>query len=194
MSEEFVKTNTPVNATEFINIHRTRFELIGILNHNGSYQYGHYTSLLRKSGQWYLFNDYDLPKLMSSEHVFTRDNYMFVYRRVDIPTPERFQCSQNIDTAVTSVSMSNTPTTYSHLLGKRRATIDDDEKSDSSSTKFEKKSLNENKTNIVQFVDNPKVECNIQEREIDELKLLNDGEETNGKNSLLILGVKRVRQ
>ena len=50
------KITTKVTHCRSIDIQKTEYELISILNHEGNYQNGHYTALL-KSDDWYLCDD-----------------------------------------------------------------------------------------------------------------------------------------
>ena len=75
------KVHTYVEAQEEIIIQETQYKLIGILNHNGTYNAGHYTSLLKHDEKWFLCNDGHLPQEVKSNAVRTRDNYMYVYQK-----------------------------------------------------------------------------------------------------------------
>ena len=70
------KVHTAVEAQEEITIQKTQFKLIGILNHSGTYNAGHYTSLLKYNEKWYLCNDSHHPHEVMTNNVCTRDNYM----------------------------------------------------------------------------------------------------------------------
>ena len=53
-----------------------------MLNHSGTYNAGHYTSLLKHNEKWYLCNDSHQPQEVGFNAVCSRDNYLYVYQRI----------------------------------------------------------------------------------------------------------------
>ena len=80
-----MKKHTLVKAREFIGIRETKFELIAILNHSGTYNQGHYTSIMNHNGVWYRHDDYTPPTVVPPTELYTKENYLYVYKRVVIP-------------------------------------------------------------------------------------------------------------
>ena len=78
-----IKLNTTVIASESLCLNNTWYKLIGILNHQGSYNSGHYTTVLKHSDNWMIFNDYQNPKVIPIESLFTSDNYVFLFEKLD---------------------------------------------------------------------------------------------------------------
>ena len=55
------------------------FDLVGICNHMGTVQYGHYTCFVRKDGQWYHCNDIQIQKVEDTRHLETPYASCLVY-------------------------------------------------------------------------------------------------------------------
>ena len=68
-TQERVKLNTRVTSPLILNVSENRYELLGIVFHNGSTpECGHYTSMIRSDRhdsetEWFLTNDYNISKL-----------------------------------------------------------------------------------------------------------------------------------
>jgi ubiquitin C-terminal hydrolase len=58
-----------------------KYELFGIINHEGCVMGGHYFSYVKKGGDWYVFNDASFHKIQTST-VNTSKNYCMFYRKI----------------------------------------------------------------------------------------------------------------
>ena len=57
---EKVKTPIELQPTETIN--GKNYELIGVVNHYGTLTFGHYTSYIKRDGEWYYCDDSSVKK------------------------------------------------------------------------------------------------------------------------------------
>jgi ubiquitin C-terminal hydrolase len=83
----FNKNETTVRFDESINIHQytkyvneneCKYELFGIINHQGNATHGHYYSCIKK-GKWYVFDDTNIQPMKS---VNDNKNYCLFYRKI----------------------------------------------------------------------------------------------------------------
>ncbi|KAI1729152.1 ubiquitin carboxyl-terminal hydrolase domain-containing protein [Ditylenchus destructor] len=58
------------------------YNCISIVNHHGELNCGHYTSYVKKSDQWFFFND-SFCKPVKRENLETKDAYLLFYERID---------------------------------------------------------------------------------------------------------------
>ena len=72
------KIKTKVTNCKSIDIQKTNYELISILNHEGTYQHGHYTALL-KSDDWNLCDD--IRQSSVSDAVESEKNYVYIFKK-----------------------------------------------------------------------------------------------------------------
>ena len=83
ISGSIIKLNTKVIASESLYLNNTLYKLIGILNHQGSYENGHYYSVLKFFDNWLIFNDYQNPKSIPIENLLNSENYVFLFEKED---------------------------------------------------------------------------------------------------------------
>jgi ubiquitin carboxyl-terminal hydrolase 8 len=65
--------------TEFNEIHNCKYELFGIINHEGSVLGGHYYSYIKKNNTWICFND---SSISSVQNIINNNNYCLFYRKI----------------------------------------------------------------------------------------------------------------
>ena len=73
------KVNIKVTNPFSIVIQQTEYELISVLNHEGGYENGHYTALL-KSDHWYLCDDIR-NSVIDNNAVVTEKNYAYIFKK-----------------------------------------------------------------------------------------------------------------
>ena len=83
MSGQFVKSNTPIMASETLNLYKTHYQLIGIINHLGTFEAGHYFSIVKHLNDWIIYDDYHQPRVIPLEKLFSSENYMFLFKKLD---------------------------------------------------------------------------------------------------------------
>ena len=83
-----IKLNTTVIASESLCLNNTWYKLIGIINHQGNYDNGHYTTVLKHFNNWFIFDDYQNPKVIPIESLFSSDNYVFLFEKLDLSFTE----------------------------------------------------------------------------------------------------------
>ena len=81
------KINANISDVSNINIQETQYELISILNHEGTLENGHYTALL-KSDSWYLCNDISNIRV-NDENIESSKNYVFLFKKKEAVIPEQ---------------------------------------------------------------------------------------------------------
>ena len=62
-----------------INNNECKYELFGIINHQGNVMGGHYYSYIKKNNQWFMFNDMTVTNI---SNIISSDNYCFFYRKI----------------------------------------------------------------------------------------------------------------
>ena len=72
-----------------IDIQETKYELISVLNHQGTYDNGHYTALL-KSESWFLCDDIKQSKI-DERHIENSANYVYMFKKKEPEIPEQPQ-------------------------------------------------------------------------------------------------------
>lgn len=79
----FVKFDLDLDLKKYVKNkkeNRTKYQLIGIVNHIGEYGMGHYTSFCRINNDWFYFNDHSVSKVINLENeIFTSYAYILVY-------------------------------------------------------------------------------------------------------------------
>ena len=73
------KINTKVTNAKSILVTRTPYELDCILNHEGGYENGHYTALL-KSEKWYLCDDIKIYEV-TNDSIESEKNYVYIFKK-----------------------------------------------------------------------------------------------------------------
>ena len=74
-----IKIENKILNAKTITIQQTEYELISVLNHEGNYQNGHYTALL-KSNEWYLCDDIN-KKVLADNEVESNKNYAYIFKK-----------------------------------------------------------------------------------------------------------------
>tara|TARA_B110000114_G_C15088497_1_gene397334 strand:- start:1749 stop:2702 length:954 start_codon:yes stop_codon:yes gene_type:complete len=81
------KNNTLIHLEEFIDLDlysndsQNKYELFGIINHEGNMFGGHYYSFVKKYNKWYLFNDTQIREISFKSIIF-KNNYCLFYRKI----------------------------------------------------------------------------------------------------------------
>jgi hypothetical protein len=65
--------------TLYNNVDDCKYELFGIINHEGSVMGGHYYSYIKKNNQWLIFNDISVSNV---NNIVSSNNYCFFYRKI----------------------------------------------------------------------------------------------------------------
>ena len=112
LSGQIIKIKTQIMASESISLNGIQFKLIGILNHHGSYEHGHYNSVIKNVDHWILCNDDDNPKIIPLENLFTNANYMFLFEKVVVSVSQSGEGNFNLNT------VSNKPESITNILLK----------------------------------------------------------------------------
>lgn len=83
-NSQLQKITKNVNFTKFIKYGKKNFEIFAIIYHSGSYNSGHYYSVVNKNGIWYNFND----SFVSRVDLIQKENaYMLFYKlSTNVPT------------------------------------------------------------------------------------------------------------
>ena len=76
---EWQKFGLLVRNSEKITIEQTDYELISVINHEGTFNQGHYTALI-KSDNWYHCNDIN-NNIIRSENIISEKNYVFIFKQ-----------------------------------------------------------------------------------------------------------------
>ena len=71
-----------VNGSFYIHAQNVQFKLIGIINHDGLFQNGHYYAILEWSNRWYICEDAKNPKEVSRHSIFSVSNYIYIFEKV----------------------------------------------------------------------------------------------------------------
>lgn len=58
---------------------KTKYELFGVIVHQGSYQFGHYVAFILNNNKWFMYND-EIINESSFENVKSQSVYMLFYR------------------------------------------------------------------------------------------------------------------
>ena len=67
-------------AATCIEPHRDmRYDLFGIIVHKGTLSGGHYIAFVKRSGQWYIFND-ELYEPVTEQMVGSQEAYLLLYQ------------------------------------------------------------------------------------------------------------------
>lgn len=84
LSKKNIKIDTPLvlDIARFT-LDKTpcEYELFGIINHEGSMNYGHYYTYLQKNQQWFSLND-NFIQSISAENIIHESNYCLFYRKI----------------------------------------------------------------------------------------------------------------
>ena len=75
------KIDAFVQGSFKVQIGNFEFKLISVINHLGTFNNGHYISLLEHHEKWYICNDDQMPQEIPSEAVFSKANYMYVFEK-----------------------------------------------------------------------------------------------------------------
>ena len=59
-----------------------KYNLIGVANHHGRNNFGHYTCFIKDEGSWYLFDDDDRSLVKDKEEVISNDAYLLLYQKI----------------------------------------------------------------------------------------------------------------
>lgn len=57
------------------------YDLLGVINHSGQINMGHYYSYVKRNRSWYCFNDENVERI-GEEKVVTKNAYLLIYRKV----------------------------------------------------------------------------------------------------------------
>ena len=110
------KIHTHVRGEDTIHIQGVQYELHAIINHDGEYDAGHYTTLVKhKIGAktvWVLLDDDRPPQIMPELHVSSNFNYMFLYKRSNGSLNEPIESLANQDVPELEKR------TYASIVGK----------------------------------------------------------------------------
>ena len=68
---------------ECIGNYSTKYNLIGIGNHTGSMDFGHYYAFINIQNKWYEFNDSIVKESSFKEASTFGDTYILFYKKVD---------------------------------------------------------------------------------------------------------------
>ena len=76
------KIETKVFPSETMMIDNSEYQIIGVLKHLGTYNNGHYLSLIKYGYNWYLFGDFNVPKQIDFHDISDGANfYVCVYKK-----------------------------------------------------------------------------------------------------------------
>ena len=87
------KVETKVTNIQSVQIQKTEYELISILNHEGGYTNGHYTALL-KADKWYLCNDIR-KSIFRDDEIETEKNYAYIFKKKETDVPDSYFSNSN---------------------------------------------------------------------------------------------------
>ena len=73
-----VKIGNKVNGSSVVKIQNVDFKLIGIVNHLGQFDNGHYITLLESSNKWFVCDDNKMMNEVDAKRVFSEMNYLYV--------------------------------------------------------------------------------------------------------------------
>ena len=73
------KNNTLVGISKRVQFYNRTYTLVGICNHYGSLEGGHYTADIRKNGKWYNCDDSAIDKYHSSNDIPIQNAYILFY-------------------------------------------------------------------------------------------------------------------
>ena len=59
-----------------------KYNLIGVANHHGKNNFGHYTCFIKDEGSWYLFNDDVRSTVKDEEEIISNDAYLLLYEKI----------------------------------------------------------------------------------------------------------------
>jgi ubiquitin carboxyl-terminal hydrolase 8 len=65
--------------TMYNNADSCKYELFGIINHQGTVMGGHYYAYVKNNNQWLMFNDMNVSKV---SNIMSSENYCFFYRKI----------------------------------------------------------------------------------------------------------------
>jgi ubiquitin C-terminal hydrolase len=65
--------------TMYNNADSCKYELFGIINHQGTVMGGHYYAYIKNNNQWLMFNDMNVSKV---SNIMSSENYCFFYRKI----------------------------------------------------------------------------------------------------------------
>jgi ubiquitin C-terminal hydrolase len=61
---------------------KSNYNLIGVANHHGLINFGHYTCFIKDEGSWYLFNDDKIELVNDIEQIISKDAYLLLYEKI----------------------------------------------------------------------------------------------------------------
>jgi len=74
------KNKQIVHFDEILNLKNEKYELFGIINHEGNIFGGHYFSYI-KINKWFIFNDTNISELQMQD-IISDKNYCLFYRKI----------------------------------------------------------------------------------------------------------------
>jgi ubiquitin C-terminal hydrolase len=84
LSKKNIKIETPIvlDISRFtLSKEPCKYELFGIINHQGTIEYGHYYTYIQKNKQWFSLND-NFIQTISEENIIHESNYCLFYRKI----------------------------------------------------------------------------------------------------------------
>ena len=76
------KRTKPIGVHKVLQIAEVRYELVGVVKHNGSKESGHYVANVQTSNGWLILNDAEVEKLEQKELSWCPEEYLLFYRAV----------------------------------------------------------------------------------------------------------------
>ena len=74
-----VKNSEPINYNEYEILGNNKYELVGVIVHEGSMEGGHYWSICRRDMEYYIFND---EKVSKTVKICNRNAYILCYQMI----------------------------------------------------------------------------------------------------------------
>ena len=93
LSGSIQKIETEVTNIQSVQIQKTEYELISILNHEGGYTNGHYTALL-KADKWYLCNDIR-QSILRDDEIESEKNYAYIFKKKETDMSDSYFSDSN---------------------------------------------------------------------------------------------------
>ena len=59
-----------------------QYNLIGVSNHIGIINFGHYTTYIKDEGKWYLFDDQVIEEVENEEDIISENAYLLLYEKI----------------------------------------------------------------------------------------------------------------
>jgi ubiquitin carboxyl-terminal hydrolase 8 len=75
------KNKQVVHFNEILQLENNKYELFGIINHEGNIFGGHYFSYIKKN-KWFLFNDTNISQVQDIVNIISDQNYCLFYRKI----------------------------------------------------------------------------------------------------------------